>query len=143
MLLQEYYEGKNHKLEKRLSLISADPMFYIQMPDGESAPVFDYKAFPFEVFMGAPRISKKGKTRDHIQYINLACAFDTGFSERIYPDQNEGPPEETVSCECCTCKCVALAKFTDTGDDLCKTAHSDTHSNDHDGLREQTCVVNV
>ena len=25
----------------------------------------------------------------------------------------------------------------------CGAAHSDTHSNDHDGLREQTCVVNV
>ena len=76
MLLQEYYEGKNHKLEKRTTLLSAEPMFYIQMPDGEAAPVFDYKTFPFEIFMGAPRISKKGKTRDHIQYINLACAFD-------------------------------------------------------------------
>ena len=76
MLLYEYFSGKNHKLEKRFSLFSAEPLFYIQMPDGESAPVFDFKTFPFNIFMGAPRISKKGKTRDHIQYFNLACGFD-------------------------------------------------------------------
>lgn len=77
MVLHEYYSGKNHKLEKRLSLLfTAEPAFYIQMPDGESAPVFDYKDFPFEIFMGAPVLSKKGKTNDHIQYINLACSFD-------------------------------------------------------------------
>ena len=77
MVLYEYYTGKNQKLEKRLSLLyQAEPSFYIDMPDGEAAPVFDYKTFPFEIFAAAPLCHKKGKTRDHISYINLACTFD-------------------------------------------------------------------
>ena len=55
MVLYEYYTGKNQKLEKRLSLLyQAEPSFYIDMPDGEAAPVFDYKTFPFEIFEAAP-----------------------------------------------------------------------------------------
>lgn len=76
MLLQEYFSGKNHSLEKRFSLLYAKPKFTIKMPDGEEAPVFDYKTFPFEIFVGAPLISKKGKSRDRVQYYNLVAAFD-------------------------------------------------------------------
>ena len=76
MVLYEYTTGKNHELETRISLYTAEPKFYIKMPDGEEAPVFDYKNFPFEIFVGAPVISKKGKSRDRVQYYNLATAFD-------------------------------------------------------------------
>ena len=76
MLLQEYYCGENHKLEKRLSIFCAEPAFYITMPNGDKEPVFDYKAFPFEIFVAAPLIQKKGKSLDHVQYYNLAAAFD-------------------------------------------------------------------
>lgn len=76
MLLFKYSTGTGKKLKKVESLYSADPKFYIHMPDGEEAPVFDYKAFPFEIFMDAPKISKKGKTLDHIQYYDLVCSFD-------------------------------------------------------------------
>ena len=76
MLLQEYFSGKNHSLEKRFSLLYAEPKFTFKMPDGEEAPVFDYKTFPFEIFVGAPLISKKGKSRDRVQYFNLVAAFD-------------------------------------------------------------------
>jgi hypothetical protein len=76
MLLFEYFSGKNHHIEKRFSLLSAEPMFYIQMPTGEAAPVFDYKTFPFEIFVDAPKIHKKGKSRDRVQYYNLVTAFD-------------------------------------------------------------------
>ena len=76
MLLFKYSTGAGKKLKKVESLYSADPKFYIQMPDGEEAPVFDYKTFPFEIFVDAPKISKKGKTLDHIQYYDLACSFD-------------------------------------------------------------------
>lgn len=76
MVLYEYTAGEKHALETRLSLFEADPKFYIQMPDGEKAPVFDYKTFPFEIFLGAPCISKKGNSYDRIQYYNLVTAFD-------------------------------------------------------------------
>ena len=76
MLLQEYYTGDNHKLEKRLSIFCAEPAFEINMPNGDKEPVFDYKTFPFEIFTNAPTIQKKGKSRDRVQYYNLAVAFD-------------------------------------------------------------------
>ena len=53
MFLYEYFEGPRHKLERRFSLLQAEPLFYIQMPSGEAAPVFNYKTFPFEIFLYA------------------------------------------------------------------------------------------
>ena len=76
MFLYEYFCGDRHHLEKRFSLLSAEPKFYIQMPSGEAAPVFDYKDFPFEIFVDAPTIHKKGKSRDRVEYYNLVTAFD-------------------------------------------------------------------
>lgn len=76
MFLYEYFGGERHHLERRFSLLSAEPKFYIQMPSGEAAPVFDYKTFPFEIFLDAPTIHKKGKSRDRVEYINLVTAFD-------------------------------------------------------------------
>lgn len=76
MFLYEYFGGERHHLERRFSLLSAEPKFYIQMPSGEAAPVFDYKNFPFEIFLGAPTIHKKGKSRDRVEYYNLVTAFD-------------------------------------------------------------------
>lgn len=76
MLLYRYGVGKNGKLNKMESLYEATPKFYIEFPTGEKEPVFDYKTFPFEIFVGAPRFRKKGKTRDKIDYIDLACTFD-------------------------------------------------------------------
>ena len=76
MLLQEYYTGDSNKLEKRLSLFSAEPAFEITMPDGSKEPVFDYKTFPLEIFANAPAIQKKGKSRDRVSYYNLTAAFD-------------------------------------------------------------------
>lgn len=77
MVLYEYTTGKDGKLDKQLSLLyQAEPAFYIKMPDGEDAPVFDYKNFPFEIFANAPVHRKKGKTYDHISYIDLAVSFD-------------------------------------------------------------------
>lgn len=76
MLLFKYSTGNGKKLKKTESLYQAEPKFYINMPDGEKAPVFDYKTFPFEIFVDAPKVAKKGKTVDHIQYYNLACSFD-------------------------------------------------------------------
>ena len=49
MLLNTYYANEENKLDKKLSLYQADPKFYIKMPSGEEAPVFDYKNFPFEI----------------------------------------------------------------------------------------------
>ena len=76
MFLYEYFSGERHHLERRFSLLSTEPAFYIQMPSGEAAPVFDYKTFPFEIFLGAPTIHKKGKSRDRVEYYNLVTAFD-------------------------------------------------------------------
>ena len=76
MLLWYYSTGKNGELIKSQSLYNATPLFEINMPDGEKAPVFDYKAFPFEIFTNAPLHSKKGKTRDHAAYYDIACSFD-------------------------------------------------------------------
>lgn len=76
MVLYEYITGNNHKLERRFSLLQAEPKFYIKMPNGENAPVFDYTAFPFDIFVEAPTIQKKGKSKDRISYYNLACTFD-------------------------------------------------------------------
>ena len=76
MLLSYYTSDENKKLVKLPSLYDATPLFYINMPDGEAAPVFDYKTFPFEIFANAPTYKKRGKTRDQINYINLACCFD-------------------------------------------------------------------
>lgn len=77
MVLYEYFAGKGNKLDKRLSLLyQAEPALIINMPTGEAAPVFDYKTFPFEIFLDAPTCHKKGKSLDHISYINLACSFD-------------------------------------------------------------------
>ena len=46
------------------------------MPDGEQAPVFDYKTFPFDIFMDAPIRKKKGKSLDRIQYLDIVTSFD-------------------------------------------------------------------
>ena len=76
MLLQFYGADKKNQLIKQPSLYQATPLFYINMPDGEEAPVFDFKNFPLEIFKNAPVHYKKGKTLDHIGYIDLACSFD-------------------------------------------------------------------
>ena len=76
MLLSQYTHDKKNKLVKTLSLYQADPKFYIQMPDGEQAPVFDFENFPFSIFKDAPLCKKRGKTLDNIQYYDLACTFD-------------------------------------------------------------------
>lgn len=76
MLLQIYGSDKNNTLTIQPSLYCATPLFYINMPDGEKAPVFDFKNFPLEIFKGAPVHYKKGKTKDHVGYIDLACSFD-------------------------------------------------------------------
>lgn len=76
MLLFYYGTGKNNELTKQESLFSADPKFFIKMPSGENAPVFDFQNFPFEIFTGAPLYKKCGKTRDNIFYYNLVCSFD-------------------------------------------------------------------
>ena len=76
MLLSYYTCDENAKLVKLPSLYDATPKFYIDMPDGEKAPVFDFKAFPFEIFANAPTYAKRGNSRDQINYINLACTFD-------------------------------------------------------------------
>lgn len=76
MVLYEYITGNNHKIDRRFSLLQAEPKFYIKMPTGENAPVFDYTTFPFDIFVGAPTIQKKGKSKDRISYYNLACTFD-------------------------------------------------------------------
>ena len=76
MLLYTYTANKEKKLEKSLSLFNATPLFEINMPSGEVAPVFDFKNFPFEIFKGAPIYYKKGKTVDRVGYYNLAVSFD-------------------------------------------------------------------
>ena len=76
MLLFDYGTDKNGNLCKQASLFSADPKFYIKMPSGENAPVFDYKTFPFEIFTNAPLRQKAGKTLDKVSYYDLACSFD-------------------------------------------------------------------
>lgn len=76
MLLFEYTTGEKNRLQKQLSLFSADPKFYIKMPSGNEEPVFDFKDFPFEIFKNAPVHTKKGKTQDRINYIDLAISFD-------------------------------------------------------------------
>lgn len=88
MLLSYYTHDESNKLVKLPSLYEASPLFYIDMPDGEKAPVFDYKNFPFEIFKDAPTYKKRGKTRDQINYINLACCFDietTTIEDAIKP----------------------------------------------------------
>lgn len=76
MLLSYYTSNGTGELVKLPSLYEAAPLFYIDMPDGEQAPVFDFKAFPFEIFASAPTYKKRGQTRDQVSYINLACCFD-------------------------------------------------------------------
>ena len=76
MLLNTYYTNEEGKLDTKLSLYQADPKFYIKMPDGEEAPVFDYKNFPFEIFKDCPVRSKRGKTLDHVHYLDLVASYD-------------------------------------------------------------------
>lgn len=76
MLLFEYRADNKNKLSKELSFYQANPKFFINMPDGERAPVFDYKDFPYQIFKNAPVHTKKGKTADRILYIDLAVSFD-------------------------------------------------------------------
>ena len=76
MLLYTYTRTKDGKLDKQPSLFTATPLFYINMPSGEVAPVFDYKNFPFEIFKGAPICYKRGKTIDKVGYYDLAISFD-------------------------------------------------------------------
>ena len=70
-----------------------------------------------------------------------AGSFNGG--EGIDPNQNQGPPEQAVSGECGAAEGVTLLQLTDTGDDLCQAAQGDTHSNDHDGQRQNAGVVQV
>ena len=76
MLLYTYSRSKDGKLVKSESLFDATPLFYISMPDGENAPVFDYKNFPFQIFKNAPICFKHGKTIDKVGYYDLAISFD-------------------------------------------------------------------
>lgn len=76
MLLQYYTRTKSNQLKTVNSLYQATPIFYINMPDGEAAPVFDWHNFPFEIFKNAPIHFKKGKTRDRCGYYDLAVCFD-------------------------------------------------------------------
>ena len=76
MLLYSYSRGKDGKLEKSMSLFNATPLFYIDMPDSEKAPVFDFKNFPFEIFKNAPLHAKNGKTVDKVYYYDLAVSYD-------------------------------------------------------------------
>ena len=76
MLLFHYSRGKDGKLQKVPSLLDATPLFTIDMPDGEKAPVFDFKTFPLEIFKTAPVCSKRGKTIDKVGYYDLAVSFD-------------------------------------------------------------------
>lgn len=86
MLLQIYGTGEKNTLTREQSLYQADPKFYIQMPDRELAPVFDYKNFPFEIFKNAPLHTKRGKTADRIKYYDLACSFDIETTTIINDD---------------------------------------------------------
>lgn len=76
MLLYSYSRGKDGKLERTPSLFNATPLFEIDMPDGEKAPVFDFKNFPFEIFKNAPIHYKRGKTVDKVGYYDLSISFD-------------------------------------------------------------------
>lgn len=76
MLLSIYGSDEKNNLVKSPSLYVATPLFYINMPDGEKAPVFDYTNFPFEIFKAAPIHYKRGKTIDKIGYYDLAISFD-------------------------------------------------------------------
>ena len=76
MLLYTYSRSKDGKLVKSQSLFDATPLFYISMPGGESAPVFDFKNFPFQIFKNAPICYKHGKTIDKVGYYDLAISFD-------------------------------------------------------------------
>lgn len=76
MLLYTYSRSKDGKLIKSESLFDATPLFYISMPDGENAPVFDFKNFPFQIFKNAPVCYKHGKTIDKVGYYDLAISFD-------------------------------------------------------------------
>ena len=76
MLLNTYRAGDKNELVSTLSLFEAEPKFYIKMPDGENAPVFDFKNFPFTIFKHAPECQKRGKTLDRVRYLDLACSFD-------------------------------------------------------------------
>ena len=76
MFLYHYGRTKKNTLSKTLSILSAEPLFFIEMPSGENAPVFDYKAFPFDIYKDAPKHKKNGKTRDKVNYIDLATTFD-------------------------------------------------------------------
>ena len=76
MLLYKYSADKNNRLHKDISIFYAEPAFYIEMPDGSKEPVFDYKAFPFEIFMDAPTHHKRGKTLDRVEYIDLVTTYD-------------------------------------------------------------------
>ena len=76
MLLYSYSRDKNGSLIKQPSLFTATPLFEINMPGGEVAPVFDYNNFPFEIFKNAPVCYKRGKTIDKIGYYDLAVSFD-------------------------------------------------------------------
>lgn len=76
MLLSVYTTGKEGELQAVPSLYDATPLFYINMPDGEKAPVFNFKNFPFEIFKNAPVRYKRGKTIDKVGYYDLAVSFD-------------------------------------------------------------------
>ncbi len=76
-----------------------------------------------------------------VAHSDLAGRLDA--LKRVDPDENQRPPEQTVSGKCGAAKGVALAQLPDTGNDLSQTAQSDAHSNNGDGQGEKTCVVQV
>ena len=78
-----------------------------------------------------------------VAHSDLAGSSDAGFCEGIDPDENQRPPEQAVSGECSAGEGVALAQFTDTGDDLSQAAQSDTHGDDGDGEGQKTCVMQI
>lgn len=76
MLLYVYTANEQNQLVKTLSLYQAIPKFYIKMPTGEEAPVFDYKNFPYIIFKDCPVHQKRGKTLDRVQYLDLVTTYD-------------------------------------------------------------------
>lgn len=76
MLLSLYRADEKNRLIKTPSLYQADPVDYIEMPDGERAPVFDYKTFPFSIFKDCPVRTKRGKTLDRISYLDIVATYD-------------------------------------------------------------------
>ena len=69
--------------------------------------------------------------------------LETAFGKGVDPDQHQRPPEQTVGREGGAGEGVAVAQFKDAGDDLCQTAHGDTHGDGDDRQGQQTAVVQI